>query len=130
MKLFLDDLRSPEDCIHYMHLRIGKDNPIYLEEWVVVRNYEEFIACVTKDFSEITHISFDHDLADEHYAPEENWDGSYNEWAKQQNFLELTGYDCAKWMKEFYDSKELDWPVLFCHSQNPVGVENIINVFK
>ena len=31
MKLFLDDVRIPSDCINYMYKRIGALNPIYLE---------------------------------------------------------------------------------------------------
>ena len=43
MKLFLDDVREPKDCFGYMFARIGRLQEIYLEEWVVVRNYEKFV---------------------------------------------------------------------------------------
>lgn len=39
-----------------------------------------------------------------------------------------SGYDCAIWIKDFYKNKAL--PIMFVHSQNPIGVENIINLFK
>jgi hypothetical protein len=75
MKLFLDDIRNPEDCIHYMHKRIGSFNPIYLaEDWIIARNYDDFVRIITASNHIITHVSFDHDLAIEHYAPQEMWD--------------------------------------------------------
>lgn len=121
MKVFLDDIRNPEEAATYMHARIGKLNPIYLENWMVVRNYEDFIHVVEKNFDSITHISFDHDLADEHY--------DHTTWENPM-YTEKTGLDCAKWLKQFYKEKETDLPVLFVHSMNPIGTQNIINVFK
>lgn len=122
MKIFLDDYRIPLDCVPYMHQRIGKLNPIYLEKWEVVKNYNEFVKLISKAVeseNEITHVSFDHDLADEHYAPED-----------QKHYKEKTGCDCAKWLKEFYKNKNMPLPIIFVHSMNPVGTENIIQVFK
>jgi len=115
MKIFLDDIRCPSECASYMHKRIGKLNPIYLEgNWYVVRNYEQFQQAVIDHSNIITHVSFDHDLADEHY----------------HSSMEKTGYDCAKWLKEYYDFREKSLPTMFVHSMNPVGTENIINLFK
>lgn len=125
MKVFLDDERQPQQCIHYMHLRIGKDNPIYLEDWVIVRNFDQFLLLIETYFEKnikITHISFDHDLADLHYDPATG--------KESFSYHEKTGYDCAKFMKEFYEEKKLDLPILYVHSMNPVGAENIINLFK
>jgi hypothetical protein len=129
MKLFLDDVRQPKDCTQYMHQRIGALNPIYLEDWMVVRNYDEFVNAITEHIDIITHISFDHDLSDEHYDPM-MYEGQtkYNELYNQ--FIEKTGYECAKWMKEFYKEKNKKYPVMFVHSMNPTGTQNIINVFK
>jgi hypothetical protein len=128
MKLFLDDIREPKDCTSYMYRRIGHMNPIYLEDWFVVRNYTEFVDAVSKHINEITHVSFDHDLSDEHYDPTmfEGQD-KYNQ--LYDNFVEKTGYDCAKWMKMFYDENNVDYPIMFVHSMNPTGAKNIINVF-
>lgn len=122
MKVFLDDVRQPNECAKYMHTRIGNLNPIYLEDWKIVRNYKEFTAIITANFDKITHISFDHDLADIHYNPE----------TQQESFAycEETGYDCADWVKRFYESQQLPLPVLFVHSMNPVGTKRIINLFK
>jgi hypothetical protein len=132
MKVFLDDIREPEHCIHYMPRRIGPASAIYLEDWVVVRNYDEFKEVVSKNIRRITHVSFDHDLADSHYTPEEFWEDYYksDEWQKAQVHSEKTGYECAKWMKEFYEDSGVGLPTLFVHSMNPVGTDKIINLFK
>lgn len=54
--LYLDDFRDPRDSGYYLN------NPIYETlEWVVVRNYDEFVKCVEENgVPEV--ISFDHDL--------------------------------------------------------------------
>jgi len=121
-KIFLDDIRQPSECIHYMHQRIGKLNPIYLEDWVVVRNYDEFVDIVTNNINEITHVSFDHDLAEIHYDP--------RTWTESFKYYEKTGHDCAVWFKDFYTENNKEYPIMFVHSMNPVGTKKIINVFK
>lgn len=129
MKLFLDDIRSPQECASYMHTRIGQLNPIYTKgDWYIVRNFEEFKEAVLKYVNEITHISFDHDLADSHYHESMNDKAAYEEHLK--TVKEKTGLDCARFVKEYYDKTGRDYPVMFVHSMNPVGTENIINVFK
>ena len=132
MKIFLDDFRNPEHCIPYMHQRIGSKNPIYLEEWLVVRDYKEFVDAISKHINEISHVSFDHDLADEHYTPAEYWDDyeKSKEYQDSQGYKEKTGLDCARWMREFYETEGKDLPIIFVHSMNPVGTNNIINEFK
>lgn len=119
MKLFLDDVRAPSECVGWMHHRIGIDNPTYLEEWVVVKNYEDFQGAILEahvNDEEITHISFDHDLG-------EDGEGEFNREAPD-------GYECAKWFKEYYDAYKMDYPIIWIHSMNPVGAERIRNVFK
>lgn len=122
MKIFLDDVRHPQECATYMHQRIGKLNPIYLEDWVIVRDYDAFTEVVEKNAKQITHISFDHDLADIHYDP----------MTQKESFAyqEKTGEDCAKWVKAYFHHYKLPLPTLFVHSMNPVGTQNIINVFN
>lgn len=129
VKIFLDDYRVPTDCLGYMYTRIGNLNPIYSEEWIVVKNYNEFVKAVQENYPNISHISFDHDLADEHYSPAMVHDDDYNDLA--ETFTERTGLDCAKWLKDYYEADpETSLPVLFVHSMNPVGTKNIINLFK
>lgn len=123
IKLYLDDIRNPSDSVSYMHQRIGKLNPIYLEEWKVVRNYEQFKEYVeNNELPEI--ISFDNDLADEHYAPE-TWEegGDYK-------YKEKTGYECLKWFLEYFqtlENKEL--PLCIFHTMNTVALGNMINYY-
>jgi hypothetical protein len=133
MKIFLDDFRTPLNCVSYMHQRIGRLNPIYLEEWKIAKNYNQFVKLITesvKSGAEITHISFDHDLSDTHYGLHDKTDClSWQEYYIKED-REMTGYDCAKWLKGFYIEKELHLPVIFVHSMNPIGTENILNLFK
>ena len=130
MKIFLDDVREPYMCANYMYHRIGVLNPVYLEDWFVVRNYDEFVDAITKHIDEIEYVSFDHDLSDEHYDPSmnDNDDLRYNNLYNE--FKEKTGYECAKWMLDFYKEKGKELPFIFVHSMNPIGTQNIINVFK
>lgn len=111
--LYLDDIRTPER-----------------EGWDVVRNYEEFAAYLEKNFGtrsqptrvELT-VSFDHDLADTHYVPEELWN-NYSASVKYQDaqeHTEKTGLDCAKLLAEM----NLIPASSNSHSMNPVGQANI-----
>ena len=128
MKIFLDDFRNPSDCTLYMHRRIGEKNTLYLEKWTIVRNYQEFVDMVSKHIDEITHVSFDHDLSDEHYDPSMHDVDDYNK--LYGGFKEKTGLECAKWMWDLYETEAKDLPIIFVHSMNPVGTNNIINEFK
>ena len=130
MKLFLDDYRQPTDFAKYMHMRIGVENPIYLkDDWYIVRNYSEFCKTIDQYKGEITHISFDHDLADEHYHV--NMFKDREGYMKHlETISEKTGLDCAKYMKSVYDKLSISYPRMYVHSLNPVGIENIINLFK
>ena len=120
--LFLDDVRQPTDCLSYTH------EPRYgTREWVVVRSHDEFIneflyRWSLDQFPEL--VSFDHDLADEHYDPamyhsEEN----YNELAEK--FTEKTGLDSAKFFVQFCIDQSIELPECLVHSMNPVGKEKI-----
>ena len=55
--LFLDDERYPKQ-VTWVNLP--------LVDWVIVRNYNEFVKKIEEDGMPVF-ISFDHDLADEHY---------------------------------------------------------------
>jgi len=129
-KIFIDDYRIPLDCIKYMHSRIGKKNPIYLDrDWVRIKSYKQFVKCIKKNGLPFL-ISFDHDLHESHYAPQEYWDDSYDEWAKVQNFVEKTGYDCAKWLVDYCMINNVSLPECFVHSENPHGTKNIITCLE
>jgi len=68
-------------------------------------------------------ISYDHDLAIEHYEPE-NQTLSLNEYYERTNRAE-TGYDCLRWLILFSYENNLPFPESYCHSMNPIGKKNI-----
>jgi hypothetical protein len=113
--LFLDDMREPSDAFSYTQ------DPAYVDkEWVVVRNYVEFVQEISERYlkNELPElISFDHDLADEHYQDMSNPD--YNQ------FGERTGFHCARWLIDFCIDTDTMLPKYLIHSMNPVGKINI-----
>lgn len=128
--LFLDDVRDPwmvGDYIYPFEIKA-----LYRKErWDIVRNYSEFCAFIENNgLPEL--ISFDHDLADEHYTPEEYWETyekSQNYQAGKQ-YKEKTGLDCAKWLIDYIIDNKLELPKILCHSMNPVGKDNILALFE
>lgn len=103
-RLFLDDIRQPDDV---------KWTSIPAGPWTVVRNYDDFVR-VIQNRGMPEHISFDHDLAHEHY---QNQSGL--------NFSEKTGFDCAKWLVEHCTIFGHNLPHYTIHSMNPVGAQRI-----
>jgi hypothetical protein len=88
--LWLDDVRNP-----FLNLegRVPKIEGTII--WVL--NYLEFKMWIEKNgLPDI--ISFDHDLAFEHYTPEHLWTDYQlsKEHQDAQNYKEKTGLDCAK----------------------------------
>ena len=123
-KLFLDDMRQVRDACYYV------SNPkVYWEDgWDIVRNYGEFVEYIEKNGLPDL-ISFDHDLADEHYNDlfsDENWvkDDSDID-LKYGSYKEKTGLECAKWLVDYCIDNKIQIPHFGVHSANPVGAENI-----
>ena len=124
--LLLDDIR---DC--QMTFNITKNSIYLLNDWDIVKNYDEFINYILKNGLPSV-ISFDHDLADEHYVPSEYWD-NYDlskEFQESQSYREKTGNDCAKWLLEYCYENNLKLPQCMVHSANPVGADNIRKTLK
>ena len=120
--LFLDDFRQPSDCPSYTA------NPIYTNvNWEIVRNYDDFVKIVEeRGIPEI--VSFDHDLADEHYDPDLYGSETYNK--VYDSFVEKTGYDCAKWLINYCMDNKKEIPArILIHSMNPAGSLNIKSLF-
>ena len=103
MKLYLDDIRNPQQSGY-------QDN-----EWIVCRNDKTFKDMFVSFDSIITHISFDHDLA--------NFDSDGNE---------VSGYDCLKWLCDYILYNELDISnlTLNFHTANPVGRVNMVSYWN
>jgi hypothetical protein len=122
--LWLDDVRDP-----FEGTWIKEYAPSYTDgrghiHWV--KNAQEFKDWInTNGLPEM--ICFDHDLADEHYTPEEYWDDYEKSKAYQeaQDYTEETGYDCASWLVDYCIDNELELPGWVAHSFNPVGRDNI-----
>lgn len=133
--IYLDDIRTP-----------AENEEI---EWVVVRNFYEFVDKITKiGLENIDGITFDHDLGpsamDEYYKNvRQNYKLVYD------NIDELTGYHACKWLVDFfyetyperssmeYSKKKwtlVKFPKVTVHSHNPIGAANIMgymnNFFK
>ena len=106
--LWLDDLRNP-----YIDLEGSVPKEKGVVEWVL--NYEQFVQWIEK-FGLPEIISFDHDLADEHYTPED---------LISKEYQEKTGMDCAKWLVEYCMDNDKHLPKFYVHSANPVGADNI-----
>lgn len=122
-RLFLDDIRIPVDCINYMHPKIGKEVAEYKYNWAIVRNYEQFVTYILSEGIPDL-VSFDHDLAPEHYI---DWDRGIVDSAE---FVEKTGVDCAQYLKIYCGTNDIPLPKYFIHSMNPVGAANIKHILK
>lgn len=113
--IYLDDIRTPIN-----------------NEWIIVRTYDEFIHKINEiGIDNINVISFDHDLADEHYResmydPDEHYSNYYYD----GTFKEKTGYDCAKFLVDFCLDNNKKLPKTFVHSMNPVGGKNIMTLLN
>ena len=127
--IWLDDFRDPNTPpFHqtYLHKYVP-DYEAYDEiRWV--KSYDEFTQWITENGLPLK-IAFDHDLADEHYAPQDRYE-DYNDWAKEQDFQEKTGMDCVKWLVEYCLDNKVELPTWVCHSANPSGVENMSGLLK
>ena len=98
MKLYLDDIRYPSQTY-------PNDS-----DWLLCRNAEMFKNAFENMKTEFTLISFDHDIND-----------------YDKNGVEITGYDCLKWLCDYIQDNELDISNLKLnfHTANPVGKENM-----
>ena len=119
--LFLDDVRDANRFLEHQQFRT----------WVVVRNYNDFVKTI-KERGLPKFISFDHDLALEHY-PIFDFIDALTEDAPlpdpkkipYDTYEEKTGYHCALWLVDYCIDKKLPLPDYQVHSMNPVGAENI-----
>ena len=116
-RIYLDDIRTP----------VSPNNEWVegVEEWTVVRSYDEFVQKVNSvGLENIEIISLDHDLGDTAmnewlYGVTKNYSINYD------NITEKTGYDCAKWLvNEWMDGKPVVRVVT--HSANAIGSANIM----
>jgi len=109
IKLYLDDVRTPTN-----------------EDWVVVRNYDEFVQKINlHGLESFEVISLDHDLGEgamvEYYTNvKNNFTLDYN------NIEEKTGMDCCKFLVSLSMTKNIPLPQIYVHSANPIGSTNMM----
>ena len=130
--LFLDDIRQPHEPASYMPT--GQRSVYLMATWVVVRSHRELVEII-KERGLPNLISFDHDLADEHYHPiecqdvyeydEEFWKNFY-----KAAYKEETGYHSAQWLVDYCIDNQEKLPEYLAHTQNPVGKENILSLLN
>jgi hypothetical protein len=119
--LYLDDVRTPTETIPGYH------------PWNIVRNYDEFIKWITKNGIPDL-VSFDHDLGIEHtndYFSQVASQGYQN--PSYTTYKEKTGVECAGWLIDYCQEKQLPLKTCCVHSHNPIGaknIQNLINGFK
>lgn len=106
--IFLDDIRDP-DWVTWVRLPTTS--------WMVVRSYAEFVKMVETAGVPVF-VSFDHDLAAEHYTPE----------TKESDYIEKTGADCARWLVNRCLDEGVTIPDWAVHSMNPSGRDNIESI--
>lgn len=115
-KLFLDDVRFPTQIFPTTNN----------SEWVIARSYDEFVRVVEQRGRPMT-VSFDHDLAHEHYPT----NGNFNQSIDYAQHIEKTGYACAMWMIDYcLRNKIEELPEWYVHSANPVGRKNIEQLLR
>ena len=123
-RIYLDDVRTPTG-----------------DNWIVVRNYDEFVVEVNKiGLENIDIISLDHDLGDT--AMKEYFNNvSPNYTLDYNNINEATGYDAIKFLVALFHNTNEErfnmsrserkkdlfvFPKVYVHSANPIGSANII----
>lgn len=122
--LFLDDERIPNDV---------KWIDLPSVNWVIVRNYKAFVETIQQ--LGVPHmVSFDHDLADEHYkeysvAHDKQQILTYGT-IRYDNFTEKTGYDCAKWLAQYCVDNNIAIPIYYLHTLNEIGRQNIFSILE
>ena len=115
-KLFLDDERYPEQ-VTWVQLPTNFRN-----HYKIVRSYDEFVRCIERrGLPEF--VTFDHDLAMEHYR-----EGFAGAAPKYEEYKEKTGYHCAEWLVHYCVMNDLQIPPFQVHSMSPVGRDNIRRV--
>lgn len=109
LRLYLDDIRTPVD-----------------KDWIVVRNYDEFVASIKlHGLGNFEIISLDHDLGEgamiEYYTNvKNNYVLDYN------NIEERTGMDCCRYLVSESMNEKIPLPQIYVHSANPIGSANMM----
>lgn len=101
--LWLDDVRDPFDPKLDWVKKVTHLEETIQTTWA--KNVAEFKKCVEQEMPNI--ICFDHDLGDEE-----------------------SGMDAAKWLVEYCLNNDIEIPIVYSQSSNPVGRENILSYVR
>jgi hypothetical protein len=107
IRVFLDDIRTPE-MSHNSIKGLGLDYS-QTDNWVIVRDYFEFVKMINNNFDKIELVSFDHDLA-----------------CLDKDGLEWTGKDAADYLINYCLDNLKILPDWYVHTDNTSGRQNII----
>lgn len=116
--LFLDDVRTPSDCYIYIN-----DERYVKCDWIIVRSHDEFVEKVSNMWYEKMFpslVSFDHDLAREHYISA-MYDGVEEYDSVAKTFSIPTGRRSAEYLVNFCKLNQLALPECLIHTMNPAG---------
>lgn len=119
--LFLDDERIPINCVGYTWQWMKSTSMYSHMEWIIVRDYDQFVNYITEHGLPML-VSFDHDLADEHYAIGMASDFTEFDYSKAK---EKTGMEAAKWLVDYCIDNKVKLPEYLVHSYNTCGRGNI-----
>lgn len=103
--VFLDDERQ----VDFIKDKVNIEN----YEWIIIRNYFDFIDFIDDNLNEITLVSFDHDI--------DSFDEGRVEW---------TGRDAARHLLNKCLDEGVKYPDFLVHSMNNIGRQNIISDIK
>ena len=110
MRVFIDDLRTV-DMSHNSERGLGE-----ITDFVIVRNDIDFINIVDNHLSEITLVSFDHDLA----CFKSGW--------MEGDGKEFTGKTACQYLVDKCIDSGRKFPDWYVHTDNTCGRQNIISL--
>lgn len=135
MKIFLDDERSPAACSGRFIYDVRSNKEILFPyssySWTVVKNYAEFENLLNHvDISEVTTISLDHDLCDQHYTGM-TIDHSVGYYDRLSYGTIKSGLDCALLLREVIakSTKSCNAQILI-HTMNYLALEQMANILR
>ena len=105
IKVFLDDIRTPF-MSHHNGKGLGAE---FTNDWVIARDFDEFVNIIDNNFDNINLISFDHDLA-----------------CFDENGEELTGKTAVNYVIDYCLDNDKKFPDWYAHTDNTNGKENIV----
>jgi len=122
--LFLDDERLPYTP-HGIDAFDYTQNMNYINlDWMIVRSYDQFVKYIKLNGLPQM-VSFDHDLADEHYQYLlKQHDVDYTK------YKEKTGMECVKWLCDYCLDNNHKLPICLIHTQNLIGGKNMFEYIK